>query len=27
VGGEMISPHLWNTMFRFLESHGVTPPE
>lgn len=27
VAGENISPHLWNTMFRFLEKHGVTPPE
>jgi len=27
VGGENISPHLWNTIFRFLESHDVTPPE
>jgi dipeptidyl-peptidase-4 len=27
VSGENISPHLWNTIFRFLESHGVTPPE
>ncbi len=27
VSGEQISPHLWNTMFRFLESYGVTPPE
>ena len=27
VAGENISPHLWNTIFRFLESHGVTPPE
>ena len=27
VAGENISPHLWNTMLRFLESHGVTPPE
>jgi dipeptidyl-peptidase-4 len=27
VSGEQISPHLWNTIFRFLESHGVTPPE
>lgn len=27
VAGENISPHLWNTMFRFLEAHGVTPPE
>lgn len=27
VAGENTSPHLWNTIFRFLESHGVTPPE
>ena len=27
VGGPKISPHMWNTIFRFLESHGVTPPE
>ena len=27
VSGENISPHMWNTIFRFLESHGVTPPE
>ena len=27
VAGENISPHMWNTMFRFLEKHGVTPPE
>ncbi|TRD12423.1 S9 family peptidase [Erythrobacter insulae] len=27
VAGENISPHLWNTIFRFLESHGITPPE
>ncbi|QIQ85868.1 DPP IV N-terminal domain-containing protein [Erythrobacter sp.] len=27
VAGENISPHLWNTIFRFLESHGVTPPQ
>ena len=27
VAGENISPHLWNTIFRFLESHGVTPAE
>ena len=27
VGGEQISPHLWNTIFAFLERHGVTPPE
>ncbi len=27
VSGEKISPHRYNTVFRFLESHGVTPPE
>jgi len=27
VSGENISPHLWNTILRFLESHDVTPPE
>ena len=27
VSGENISPHLWNTIMRFLDSHGVTPPE
>ncbi len=27
VGGENISPHMWNSIFRFLEAHGVTPPE
>ena len=27
VAGEKISPHMWNTIFRFLERHGVTPPE
>lgn len=27
VSGEQISPHLWNSMFRFLKAHGVTPPE
>lgn len=27
VSGEQISPHLWHTMFRFLEANGVTPPE
>lgn len=27
VGGEKISPHMWNSIFRFLEAHGVTPPE
>ncbi|MDZ4306754.1 DPP IV N-terminal domain-containing protein [Allopontixanthobacter sp.] len=27
VSGEQISPHLWNTIFGFLERHGVVPPE
>ncbi|GMM93068.1 S9 family peptidase [Qipengyuania sp. MTN3-11] len=27
VSGEQISPHRYNTVFRFLESHGVTSPE
>ncbi|WP_435201331.1 DPP IV N-terminal domain-containing protein [Qipengyuania sp. 902] len=27
VAGEQISPHRYNTVFRFLEHHGVTPPE
>jgi dipeptidyl-peptidase-4 len=27
VAGEKISPHMWNSIFRFLESNGVTPPE
>jgi dipeptidyl-peptidase 4 len=27
VSGEKIGPHMWNSIFRFLESHGVTPPE
>lgn len=27
VSGEKISPHRYNTVFRFLEAHGVTPPE
>ncbi len=27
VGGPQISPHLWHTIMRFLERHGVTPPE
>ena len=27
VSGEKISPHLWNTIFRFLRANGVTPPE
>ena len=27
VSGEKISPHRYNTVFRFLEARGVTPPE
>ncbi|MEM1196791.1 MAG: S9 family peptidase, partial [Pseudomonadota bacterium] len=27
VGGPKISPHMWNSIFRFLEAHGVTPLE
>ncbi|WP_341711899.1 DPP IV N-terminal domain-containing protein [Erythrobacter sp.] len=27
VSGEKISPHFYNTVFRFLAAHGVTPPE
>ncbi|MEM7664240.1 MAG: DPP IV N-terminal domain-containing protein [Pseudomonadota bacterium] len=27
VAGENISPHMWNTIFRFLKANGVTPPE
>lgn len=27
VGGPKISVHLWHTIFDFLDSHGVTPPE
>ena len=27
VAGENISPHRYNAIFRFLEAHGVTPPE
>ncbi len=27
VSGEQISPHRYNTVFRFLEAHDVTPPE
>ncbi len=27
VSGEKIGPHVWNSIMRFLESHGVTPPE
>ncbi|WP_027442203.1 S9 family peptidase [Erythrobacter cryptus] len=26
VGGPMVGPHLWNSIFRFLAAHGVTPP-
>jgi len=27
VSGENIGPHVWNSILRFLKSHGVTPPE
>jgi dipeptidyl-peptidase 4 len=27
VSGEKIGPHVWNSIFRFLTAHGVTPPE
>ena len=27
VSGEKIGPHVWNSIFRFLAAHGVTPPE
>lgn len=27
VGGEKVSPHVWNSIFRFLAAHGVAPPE
>lgn len=27
VSGEKIGPHVWNSIFRFLEAHGVTPPK
>lgn len=27
VSGEKISPHFYNTVFRFLAAHGVAPPE
>ncbi|MBI1401897.1 MAG: prolyl oligopeptidase family serine peptidase [Porphyrobacter sp.] len=27
VSGEKIGPHVWNSIFRFLGAHGVTPPE
>jgi dipeptidyl-peptidase-4 len=27
VAGPAISPHRYNTVFRFLEANGVTPPE
>jgi dipeptidyl-peptidase-4 len=26
VSGEKIGPHVWNSIMRFLERHGVTPP-
>jgi len=27
VSGEKIGPHVWNSIFRFLEAHGVTAPK
>lgn len=27
VSGEKIGPHVWNSIFRFLESHGVMSPD
>ena len=27
VSGEKIGPHVWNSIMRFLQSHGVTPPK
>lgn len=27
VSGPNIGPHVWNSIFRFLEAHGVTPPK
>nr|WP_235902400.1 DPP IV N-terminal domain-containing protein [Pontixanthobacter gangjinensis] len=27
VAGPNISPHMWNTIFAFLEKHGITSPE
>jgi dipeptidyl-peptidase 4 len=27
VSGPQIGPHVWNSIFRFLHAHGVTPPE
>ena len=27
VSGPQIGPHVWNSIFRFLSAHGVTPPE
>jgi len=27
VSGEKIGPHVWNSIFRFLKAHGVTPPK
>lgn len=27
VSGEKVGPHVWNSIFRFLKAHGVTPPK
>jgi dipeptidyl-peptidase-4 len=27
VSGPKIGPHVWNSIMRFLDAHGVTPPE
>ncbi len=27
VSGPKIGPHMWNAIMRFLDAHGVTPPE
>ncbi|MCZ8369250.1 MAG: DPP IV N-terminal domain-containing protein [Porphyrobacter sp.] len=27
VSGPKIGPHVWNSIFRFLEAHGVAPPK
>ena len=27
VSGPKIGPHVWNSIFRFLDAHGVTPPK
>ena len=26
VSGEKVGPHVWNSIMRFLDAHGVTPP-